>query len=82
MPYIKNERRDEVRAFSLKQAETPGELNFQLTSLALTYLSTHGKSYTTLNEIVGALECAKIEFYRRIIGPYEHEKRAKNGDVY
>ncbi len=82
MPYIRKERRDEVRPFSLKQADYAGELNFQLTSLALTYLSTHGKSYTTLNEIIGALECAKIEFYRRVIGPYEHEKREKHGDVY
>ena len=42
----------------------------------------HGKSYSVMNEIVGALECAKLEMYRRIYAPYEDEKIEANGDVY
>ncbi len=33
-------------------------------------------------EVLGALECAKMEFYRRVAAPYEREAMAKNGDVY
>lgn len=38
--------------------------------------------YVELNEVVGALESAKLELYRRIVGPYEDKKSAENGDVY
>lgn len=33
-------------------------------------------------EIGGAIECAKLEFYRRVAAPYEDKKIAENGDVY
>ena len=29
-----------------------------------------------------ALECAKLELYRRLAAPYEDEKRKETGDVY
>lgn len=32
--------------------------------------------------MVGALECAKLELYRRIAIPYEEQKIQENGDVY
>lgn len=31
---------------------------------------------------VGALECCKLEMYRRLIGPYEDTAIGRNGDVY
>lgn len=31
---------------------------------------------------VGAIECAKMEFARRVIFPYEDRKISENGDVY
>ena len=34
-----------------------------------------------INEAVGALECAKLEFYRRLAGPCEDRKVAENGDL-
>ena len=37
--------------------------------------------YALLNELVGALESAKAEFQRRIVGPYEDMKRLTNGDI-
>ena len=30
----------------------------------------------------GALECAKLEFYRRVVSKYEDQKILDNGDVY
>jgi len=31
---------------------------------------------------LGAIECAKLEFIRRVVSPYEDTKIASNGDVY
>jgi hypothetical protein len=88
MPYIKQERRDELAiwgSFSEEPAQvanTPGELNFQVTDLVTEYLGHKGLSYQTINDIVGALEGAKLEFYRRVAAPYEDIKIKENGDVY
>lgn len=81
MPYIKQERRVDI---SLKGDEpaTPGELNYGITSLCAAYWDGGTKSYQTLNDIIGALEAAKLEFYRRIVVPYENSKMTENGDVY
>ena len=79
MPYIK----EEDRSKTLKNgAITPGSLNFFLTQDCLAYLKAVGTSYQTYNDIIGALECAKQEFYRRMVVPYEDKKKEMNGDVY
>jgi hypothetical protein len=62
--------------------KTPGELNFMITRLLIWYENDHGKSYGTMNDILGAVEAAKLEFYRRAVVPYEDEKIKQNGDVY
>lgn len=82
MPYINDAAREVVEPQSLRAAETPGELNYQITRLAWRYANTHGQSYMMFNAIIGVLECAKLEFYRRICGPYETNKQGENGDVY
>jgi len=38
--------------------------------------------YSNLNELIGVLECAKLELYRRVAAPYEDEKALINGDVF
>lgn len=81
MPYIKDERR-EALALGDIPPDNPGELNFCLTMKMLDYLNFHGTSYSTLNDIVGAVEGAKLEFYRRVAAPYEDAKIEANGDVY
>jgi len=35
-----------------------------------------------INEVIGVLECAKLELYRRVAAPYEERKRIENGEVY
>jgi len=38
--------------------------------------------YQNINDLLGALEGAKLELYRRVAAPYEDEKVESNGDVY
>lgn len=84
MPYIKPERRPYIYDGILapNNIETVGELNFAITSVCINWAERNGISYKTVNDIVGALECAKLELYRRLAAPYEDEKIKQNGDVY
>jgi len=80
MPYIVGEDR-----FIAAETPTgPGQLNFSITMLIDDYIQRHpdGLRYHVLNEVVGALECAKLELYRRVVAPYEDKAIAKNGDVF
>ena len=96
MPYITKERREKFD-FSVEATSdairnllpedlgelcsTSGELNYLITTILLGYLNKHGKRYTIMNEIIGVLESAKLEFYRRSMAPYEEKKVKANGDV-
>ena len=77
MPYIKQERRD-----NMQTPGNAGELNYQITMLCNDYLREKGLNYSHVNDVVGALEGAKLEFYRRVAAPYEDTKIIENGDVY
>jgi len=80
MPYIRKEMRD-----SIDNGHDPinsGELNYLITRNLDAYIAKHGLAYDTLNSIVGVLECAKMELYRRVAAPYEDSKLRDNGDVY
>lgn len=85
MPYIKQDDRDALRPIVDEIKSLPvmsaGELNYLFTTLAVTYLKTHGKTYQKINDIIGALEGAKLELYRVTAAPYEDLKREENGDV-
>jgi hypothetical protein len=61
---------------------TPGDLNYLFSIIVNEYLEKRGLSYQIINDVVGALEGAKLEFYNRIAVPYEQKKREENGDVY
>jgi hypothetical protein len=82
MPYIRPDRRkkldDECAEFPL----TAGELNFVITTIVNSYRHQQGLNYQTINDILGALEGAKLEFYRRVVAQYEDGKIQENGDVY
>ncbi|HEX2888072.1 DUF6899 family protein [Vineibacter terrae] len=80
MPYVNREARDRLDAGG--SPKTPGELNYKITRLVDEYLSRQELSYARLNEVVGVLECAKLELYRRVTAPYEDIKIAEDGDVY
>lgn len=79
MPYISPERRT---AYIDEVPTNAGELNYVLTMVCREYFHHHGGRYQQVNDIVGALEGAKLEFYRRVAAPYEDTKIKENGDVY
>jgi hypothetical protein len=81
MPYIDQHARARLEQGGAPQ--TAGELNYAITRLVDQYLIDKGGiRYAHLNEVVGALECAKLELYRRLAAPYEDEKIREAGDVY
>ena len=80
MPYINRVRRAQIQ--SGESPKTPGELNYSITLEILDYCLGKDLSYQLINDIVGALEGAKLEFYRRVAVPYEDKKILENGDVY
>jgi hypothetical protein len=87
VPYISKDRRGEIWDEETARIEvafihTPGELNYAFTEMLKEYAELKGHSYTTYNEIVGILECCKLEMYRRLAATYEDEKIVQNGDVY
>lgn len=84
MPYIRPEERlvVDVTLGDYKAARDPGTLNYQITSLCKDYWDDVGHRYQTINDIIGALEGAKLEFYRRVAVPYEDQKIKENGDVF
>jgi hypothetical protein len=84
MPYIERKDRKKFQEALnvLPAALTAGELNYLLTCICQQYIENQKFCYQTLNDVVGALEGCKIEFYRRIVAPYEGVKIADNGDVY
>lgn len=66
-----------------------GELNFAVTTLVDNYLSALREfrkagenNYEEYNSVIGVLESAKLEIYRRLVAPYENKKIVLNGDVY
>ena len=79
MPYITQSDRDRLTKGAV--ACGPGELNYLITRLIKPYLGSN-PSYATINNVIGVLECAKLELYRRIAAPHEDEKCRVNGDVY
>ena len=81
MPYIEPQARERIDRGGAPT--TPGELNYAITRLVDAYLIAKGGiRYAHLNEVMGTLECAKLELYRRLAAPYEDEKRREAGDVY
>lgn len=79
MPYINPEAK--AAYWEGQVPRTAGELNYHLTVQILDYLGDR-PNYQKYNEVIGVLECAKLELYRRMVAPYEDGKRLTNGDVY
>jgi hypothetical protein len=85
MPYIKAKDRlsfDSCLSNISNGINGVGELNYCITKLCNNYVYDREKNYDHINRVIGVLECAKQEFYRRIASPYEDKKNLINGDVY
>ncbi len=83
MPYIKQIFREKLEAGTLLIGPglVAGELNYLITELIKKYLGSN-PNYQRYNDVIGALESAKLELYRRKISPYEDTKIDENGDIY
>ena len=93
MPYIKNEEREKylkhinklakkVNAYADENATSrAGQLNYIISKLLLETYREFLPNYTDFNEIIGILECAKLEMYRKMTAPYEDVKEQENGCV-
>ena len=90
MPYVARmirERYAETKTVTARHrpAGTPGELTYRIQQEILAYIERNpnrGLDYTTIAEVLGVLEGAKLDFNERIVQPYETRKRGQNGDVW
>lgn len=93
MPYISQEQREilndkmkDLLIYILTNDISIGEINFIITSILNIYMrriaSNLRLTYEVYNSLIGVLECAKQELYRRVIASYEDIKIKENGDVY
>jgi len=91
MPYIAQDKRAllehslaslSARVIVEERSSQAGVLNYCISALFNEVLNTNGVNYRNINELIGVLECAKLELYRRVASPYEDEKIQSNGDVF
>lgn len=87
MPYIDKHLRwdlddkiDEILDLIREDNRPEGEFNYVITRIAIDIFK-RDRSYKTGNAIMGVLDCAAREFYRRHLAPYEDAKMLENGDV-
>jgi hypothetical protein len=88
MPYIAREERakvDDTLAELIQSLsfvapdDKAGMCNYIVTRLLS---AAFAQRYNAMNSAVGVLECAKMEFYRRMAAPYEDVKMGVNGDAF
>lgn len=84
MPYIKQEFRPDldphIEALG-RLVQSDGEMNYVISRLVSRRYGALEWSYDMIARAVGALECVKLEFYRRLAGPYEDKAIVRNGDI-
>ena len=81
MPYIKKSERSKIDAAPLAQlcCLSSGELTYAIYKLLLQYQAFDFHGHAT---VLGCIEAAKLEYYRRAVAPYENDKITQNGDVF
>lgn len=79
MPYVPEEIKKELWN---RNPAVAGELTYLLTKVINDYVKEQGLCFNVAGEAILALECTKLEFYRRILAPYEDTAKERNGDVY
>jgi hypothetical protein len=91
MPYIPQDQRPQYeqaiqdvvdKLLKLEDNDAKGHLNFLVYSIIKRYLEQRGMRYFRAQDFIGGvLTCCQMECYRRLLGPYEDQAIAKNGDV-
>ena len=90
MPYIKPKDRTIldgkinalIQQIGFEISWDDGAVNYTITRLLIGYVKHCGLHYSTLQNVVGLLAAVHDEFDRRVVRPYEKQKRIENGDVY
>ena len=84
MPYVRQLEREAVDKLInhlITIIGHNGQLNYVISRLCHGFIECRGVKYTRINEVIGVLECAKLELYRQIAAPYEDVKKNENGSV-
>lgn len=86
MPYIKDKMErwkldTLVQHFFLNNEPLTGRMNYLIFKIAMEFIKKNGESYKNYQTIIGELECAKQEIFRRMVAKYEDKKIKENGDV-
>ena len=83
MPYIESDREeiDELIISHSKLWFKKGRLNYFICRVWKLITASNGVSYDDARKMIGELECAKLEIYRRWIVPHEDKAKERNGDV-
>ena len=69
-------------SFQMATPDGAGALNYAISRL-IDETRVHSRmGYADMNAVMGVLESAKAEFYRRVVAPYEDKAIEKNGDIY
>jgi hypothetical protein len=97
MPYLPKEYREmfddalhnvvdildvKIKSVNGDKTKLSGFLNYCITKLVWSFIHSQSEKYDAYNAAIGALECAKLELYRRKVAEYEDGKIESNGDVY
>lgn len=91
MPYIAPNEREQyeqtikslVEDFFHAGDNWRGDMNYVVSSIIANLIEKwQGPRYAQINDLIGVLECIKLELYRRVASPYEDIKAEENGDVY
>jgi hypothetical protein len=76
---IESDLKDSTKEFD---PVVKGLLNYCFTKIIVQLLKDSGElSYSKINDLIGVLECCKLEQYRRL-SFYENKKIIENGDVF
>ncbi|WP_291321762.1 hypothetical protein [Desulfonatronospira sp.] len=84
MPYIPEERRevfDGLLEELSREVQTQGELNYCIFKLSRLIAGRIGYSYDNLSMCSSAMEHARLEWYRKVLAPYEDQKIREHGDI-
>ena len=88
MPYIQETSRGfldkHIQELS-DRVTTEGEICYVIYALLVRYCEKNKSvglfCFRIISQCISAIECAKLELYRRIVAPYEDKKIQENGDV-
>jgi hypothetical protein len=90
MPYLTQDAREKLdshindilEVLLESNVSIPGGLNYAICRVADGVITAKGESYSQYNNLLGSVEAAKLEIYRRMVAPYEDAKSYQNGEVF